>query len=52
MKMYGVRQDWPYEIWDLVYFSKCREHAQLRADMLGADDEYSEFTVEELDLND
>lgn len=53
-KIYAVRKYWPYEIWDLIYFSAKREGAQAYADKLNEnrDPVYDPYFVEEWDLND
>lgn len=56
MKIYGIRESWAYEIWDLVEFYLDEDRAKVRAAELNRKKDqngyspYDEYVVEEIEV--
>lgn len=52
MKVYAIREFWPYEIYDLVEFFVLRANADARARELNEKkpEYYGEYSVEEIEV--
>jgi hypothetical protein len=56
VKVYGIRESWPYEIWDLIEFYLDEDRAKVRAAEMNREknqrgyNPYDEYVVEEIEV--